>query len=127
MHDAKNAADLASDSIFDSANLLGGWICYDFKEARVSVMNYSMRAAAHTSGGCNLRSWVLEGSTDGENWTELDRQEDSRALYSANAIGTWQIEATEFFRRIRVRSIGVNQQGTFNFFISGLELFGEML
>jgi hypothetical protein len=69
----KNVADLTSDSCFCSNRrtyVPGQWVCWDFHEMRVSPIHYTIRSAY-------LKSWVLEGSLDGNSWTELSRQTDN--------------------------------------------------
>jgi hypothetical protein len=66
----KHVADLTSRTGFDSTNEPGQWVCWDFREMRVRPIHYTIRAAV-------LKSWVVEGSLDGESWTELDRQTDN--------------------------------------------------
>jgi hypothetical protein len=47
------------------------WVCWDFREMRVRPTHYTIR-------GLLLKSWVVEGSLDGESWTEIDRQTDNQ-------------------------------------------------
>jgi hypothetical protein len=67
----KNVADLTSDEIFSSKNEPGQWICWDFREMRVRPTHYTLTAQY-------LKSWVVSGSVDGSNWTEIDRQTDNQ-------------------------------------------------
>jgi hypothetical protein len=57
-------------SRFLSKNEPHQWVCWDFREMRIRPTNYRIQ----TRG---LKSWVLEGSLDGENWTEMDRQTEN--------------------------------------------------
>jgi hypothetical protein len=52
---------------FWSANEPDQWICCDFGEMRIRPTQYTIL-------GGRLKSWVIEGSVDGESWTEIDRQ-----------------------------------------------------
>jgi hypothetical protein len=63
----KNVADLTLGSRFWSGNEPGQWICWDFGEMRVRVAHYTIE-------GYSLKSWVVEGSPDGEGWQVIDRQ-----------------------------------------------------
>jgi hypothetical protein len=67
----KNVADLTSDRWFNSEDEPGQWVCWDFREMRVRPTHYTI-----TAGG--LTSWVVEGSLDGESWTEIDRQTNNQ-------------------------------------------------
>jgi hypothetical protein len=72
-HAVKNVADLTSDSGFISKDEPGQWVCWDFREMRVRPTHYTIR-----SGSGTLKSWVVEGSLDGESWTEIDRQTNNQ-------------------------------------------------
>jgi hypothetical protein len=75
----KNVADLTSDSGFNSVsdscfiskNEPGQWICWDFREMRVRPTHYTIKAIY-------LKSWVVEGSLDGESWAEIDQQTNNQ-------------------------------------------------
>jgi hypothetical protein len=66
----KSALDPNPATYFCSRNEPGQWICWDFRDRRVRPTHYAIRATG-------IKSWVLEGSLDGENWTEIDRQMDN--------------------------------------------------
>jgi hypothetical protein len=66
-------ADRNPDWYFCSQNEPDQWVCWDFRERRLLLTHYALRALL-------LGSWVMEGSLDGENWTEIDRQTDHRAF-----------------------------------------------
>jgi hypothetical protein len=55
------------DNLFRSKDAPGQWISWDFGEMRIRPTHYTIRAF-------DLQSWVVEGSLDGTNWTEVDRQ-----------------------------------------------------
>jgi hypothetical protein len=61
-----NVVDLDSDSDFWP----GRWIQWDFHNMRVRLTHYTIK-------GWGLKSWVVEGSLDGENWTEIDNIKDN--------------------------------------------------
>jgi hypothetical protein len=66
----RNVAELNSDSLFISEDEPGQWVCWDFGKMRVCPTHYTVR-------GRHFKSWAVEGSVDGENWTEMDRQTDN--------------------------------------------------
>jgi hypothetical protein len=123
-HEAKNAADLRSGSYFLSLNQSNQWLCYDFKDLRVSVTHYVVGSQG-SSAGCNhLRSWVLEGSDDDSEWTELDRRENQCGLNGANATCTFEIRNVIDCRFVRIRSIGPTWYGQHFLRVRALDLFG---
>ncbi|OHT03883.1 hypothetical protein TRFO_28783 [Tritrichomonas foetus] len=68
--------DLDVDSSFYTSAKPGSFIMIDFKDNFVIPQFYSIKSA----GFANLRSWVFEISSDGENWKEIDRHDDSADL-----------------------------------------------
>jgi hypothetical protein len=72
----RNVAEFNDRARFFSENGVFQWVCWDFHEIRVWPTHYTIR-------GYYLKSWVLEGSLDGENWTEIDARHDE------GAAGTW--------------------------------------
>jgi hypothetical protein len=70
----RNVADLTSQSGFQSQDSPDQWVCWDFHGLRVSPTEYTIKAVW-------LQSWMVEGSLDGQNWVEIDRQTNSLYLY----------------------------------------------
>jgi hypothetical protein len=64
-----NVADLTSDRWFNSKKEPDQWVRWDFREMRVCPTHYTITAPW-------LKSWVVEGSLDGESWTENLRHGD---------------------------------------------------
>jgi hypothetical protein len=70
----KNLADLREIWRFYSKNEPGQWVCCDFRQRRVCLAHSTICAE-------DLKSWALEGSLDGENWTEIDRQTNNEDFH----------------------------------------------
>jgi hypothetical protein len=71
MHALKNVADLTCDTRFWSGNEPDQRVCWDFREMRVRPTHYAIEARY-------LKSWVVEGSLDGESWAEIDRKTNNQ-------------------------------------------------
>jgi hypothetical protein len=63
----RNVADLASAWDFISEDKPDQWICWDFRAMRVRPTHYTIK-------GQYLKSWIVDGSLDFVNWTEIDRK-----------------------------------------------------
>jgi hypothetical protein len=72
---AKHVADLGTDSNFYSANDANQSICFDFKKMKITPTHYSIRTNSSGPNSSHLKSWVLEGSKEGNSWIEFDRQD----------------------------------------------------
>jgi hypothetical protein len=84
---AKNAADLASDSVFYSRPEPDQWLCYDFSDMVVIPTHYSIRAGSDMAP----RNWVIEGRKCEAEWLELDRREKDESLKGINVEGTFPV------------------------------------
>jgi hypothetical protein len=113
-----------ANSWFHSNDNPGQWLCYDFKNSRVSLTHYSVRTYPYGAGSSHLKSWVIEISNDGSNWTEVDRRVDNNDLNGGNGIGTYSISGQmPESRFVRLRQIGKNHCGCDYLMVSGFELF----
>jgi hypothetical protein len=122
----KNVADLHSDSYFFSTDAPGRSICYDFKDMRVAVTHYILRLNNQQTGGYHLRSWVIEGSVDGPEWTELDHQENEGLVSRPNSICAFAAQQVIESRFIRLRATSLNWEGNNRMFLEAFDVFGGL-
>jgi hypothetical protein len=118
LHGATNVADLDSDSIFQSADEPNQWICWDFMEMRVQLTYYTVR-------GVGLRSWVVEGSMDGEDWAEIDSKTGFEH-FKTGATVSFVLARTREFRFIRLTQTDTNYFGTNLLSVRAVEFFGRL-
>jgi hypothetical protein len=52
-------------------------MCLDFKEKRMVPTHCPIRMHPDRPGGEHLKSWLIERSTEEENWREVGRKENS--------------------------------------------------
>ncbi len=136
-HHLCNAVDLCNmGNRYTGADNPNQWLCLDFKERRVSLTHYSW-ACWHG------KSWVLEGSVDGETWNELDRRDNNNELYGppVPGAGRWrqargpEIKSASFsvtnpvhaLRFVRLRQTGKNHTGYDWLDVYAIELFGKLI
>jgi hypothetical protein len=135
----KAIADLKSDGYFcsqfgdnekDIPHSRNNWVCYDFKSRRIVPTHYSIRSPARGHGpgfGNYHKSWMVEISTDGEHWIEIDRGEDNSELAERYVTQTFEASGNQFCRQIPVVNIGRNHQGYDCVCIVALELCGSLI
>jgi hypothetical protein len=130
---AKNAAGQASDSYFCSqfrehtthiSHTRNNWICYNFNSRRILPTHYAIRSAR---GGQDLKSWLIEASTDGQDWKEIDRREDSTQLNGAMFTRVFAVAARAECRFIRLVNIGANCRRNDAITICAWEIFGQLI
>jgi hypothetical protein len=76
-------------------------MCWDFHEMRVCLTRYTIRA-------WNLRSWLIEGSLDGESRTEVVRQTDTPDFMICRC-GMWKISSFDVSNAVECRFIRVTR------------------
>jgi hypothetical protein len=124
-----NAANLTENSHFYSKNEPNQMLTYDFGDRRINPTHYSIRSR-HDGLDNNfyLRSWVIEGSIDGQTWRELDRREDDATLKSGNKVRVFEVRLSTDCRLVRLHQIGPNHYSNPDnrLVVSGFELFGSL-
>jgi hypothetical protein len=114
--DVRNIVDLTYESEFQSNDEPGQWICWDFQDMLVCATHYAIKTEM-------LKSWVIETSLDGANWTERDQKTETKP-YSCIIVSFG--ESAEF-RFVRVTQTGINRIGYDRLLISAFEVFGTLL
>jgi hypothetical protein len=119
--DPANAADLDRSTWWLSGNKNPGqWICWDFGTSRVHLTHYTLSTQW-------LASWIVEGSLDGETWTELDRQSDRPQFTPKSAVISFSISDPTELRFIRLTQTGERSNGGLTLGIRACEFFGTLL
>jgi hypothetical protein len=123
---ARNAVDLDQNNSYESMNQPNQWLCYDFKDRRIRLTDYSI--AAHTNNYF-LRSWVVEGSEDGSTWTTLDERQNNNDANSSHPIATFKVDQSRDleWRFIRLRQTGKCSSNYDYLILFGFEVFGSVI
>jgi hypothetical protein len=75
----------------------------------------------------NLKSWVIEVSSDGSDWEAIDRYENNNELNDSSLIKTFSVSKSIECRFTRFDQIGLNYYGNHQLLFSALEIFGCLL
>lgn len=106
------------------------WICFEFKENRVSPTNYQIRSK-HTEGqgGCHPKSWVIEGSNDNFGWEKLDEQSNCSILNGRSITHLFSIDnsSSKQFRFIRMKLTDKAWCGSHHLEFNSFELYGKLI
>ena len=121
---------------FVTDNLPNSWIKYDFNDKKVRPTHYSIRTRPEgTFNGCHPKSWVIEGSNNGNDddendWKVLDERNNEEYLVGLDSRHTYDIqtllEPNESFQYLRFRLSSVNSSGNNYIVLSALEYFGYL-
>jgi len=120
--------DMVAKEACDSCSLnrVYAWASVEF------VDGLTMRPTKYTLSQCLdeddytcLRSWVFEGSNDGEEWTVIREHSWDTSFRRAGQSHSWDTpNADEYFSRFRVRMTGEDSDGEWILSAHALEIYG---
>jgi hypothetical protein len=86
-----------------------------------------VRPTHYTIGACDVKSWIVEGSEDGQEWTEIDRRIDNQDFSSWTATAaSFDILQSSEFRFIRLTQTGKRHDGRGYLSLRAVEFFGTL-
>jgi hypothetical protein len=106
------------------------WIQFDFKDRFVSLSHYSLKSDGNS--GSHLVQWTLQGSMDGNSWTDLDRR-NTQELNGNYLTKLFQCDPPEssspppFYRYVRLIQTGKYSFGCDYLLLGNFECFGCMV
>jgi hypothetical protein len=119
-----HVADFHNEAFFQSSDTPGQWLRWDFHKMRVSVSHYTLRSH-------ELKTWRLEVSTDGQNWTQVDRHVNDQRFREPPGPTTERISTFSIAHPVECRFIRLTQEARNhrdnNFLVfSAVEFFGTV-
>jgi hypothetical protein len=125
----KNPADLtATTTSFCSKNAADQWLAYDFQKSRITPTAYSIRSFHNYQvNGQRLKSWVIEFSSDGSSWTEIDRGENNNDLNGISIVKTFSVSTSVECQIICLRQLGPNHYNDHCLLFSAFKIFGYLM
>lgn len=116
---------------FSSGPFENPWICFDFKDKKIILSNYTIRGY-HSSN--QPRSWVIEGTNFDDNdsndkWETIDEHKDCDDLKGGNKTHTFSIKNSnnKSYRYIRMRSTGIDWCNGRYLCINAIEFYGSLI
>ena len=94
----------------------------------IRLVNHALRPTHYVyrgdmgGGGNHPRTWTLEASGDGQNWTRL-REHRNDSTVTNNSAGGWPLEAESYFSYFRIRNCGPPN----HLCCSGVDLYGDLV
>jgi hypothetical protein len=130
----KNAADLAVDnkfsSMFSSVTTPGQWLCYGFRTGTLVLTGYAIRSQYDLGPGyAHLKTWVIETSMTGSEWSIVDSRTNNADLNAKNVTVRFDLDESrhERCRFVRLRQTGLNHGRTHSLALSSFEVFGDFI
>lgn len=111
---------------FYTSNSPNSWICFEFKHHKVTPTHYTIRTYR---GKHHPRSWVIEGSETGNEWTQLDEEKDCSHLNESNIVHTFVMKnsQTKEFKYIRMKSTGPDWNNSHYLDVCSIEFYGKLI
>jgi len=107
-------------SFWCSEGIPNSWIKFDFKERKVSITSYSMR-----DGPNGVKSWKVEGSTDGSTFEIIDNKVDTTDFQVNCRDKNFPVQPNnKYYRYIRITSTSKNGWNDDRFGLFRVEFFG---
>lgn len=128
----KNLVDCQSDNYSHSSNGRCPYICFDFKDRRVQLSDYSIKSFSSGQSGGLLRSWVLEVSNDGGSWEEVDCHTEDPTPDGPSITANYKLAnaSSGFYRYIKLRSTGCSwynyPSDNYCIYFYFIEFFGKL-
>lgn len=97
------------------------WICIEFKKHSLIPTNYTL----YITGDHEIKSWVVEGSNDKDNWIIIDEHNDCNCLKKSLS-HTFSIKKQIEIKYFRIRMTGPNWNGRYILKLTAIELFGKL-
>jgi hypothetical protein len=115
----KHAVDHNIETHFHANNNGREWICFDFKKRMIEPTHYSVCSGWHP-----LKSWTVEGSSDGNSWTLLDDQRDNSDVKTDKSCCTFPVLRSPAVRMFRFTQTGPTHNGQNWLVLRRFEVFG---
>ncbi|OHS98827.1 F5/8 type C domain containing protein [Tritrichomonas foetus] len=102
------------------------WIKFDFKTSRMYLTHYTIKTYNYVTGGNHMRSWVVEGSTNDNDWLEIDRKQSVGDLNERYKVKSYQCKNPGAFRYIRIKQTGKTHCDSDIMVLTNVEFFGTL-
>ena len=120
----ENVLEKNDNKIFGSKDIEDSWIQFDFKERKVLLDSYTLKTINNFETACHLKSWVLEVSDDGQNYTEIDRQFYCDLICGPLKTETFPVCCSCPHRFVRLMQTEENWGGSNSLWINQIEFSG---
>lgn len=119
----KHLLDFNCENRYQAQYKNDSWICFDFKNKRIKITSYSIKS--YKSSCHHLKSWILEVSNDGQNWTNIDEHQNCETLNGSGNVGTFNVKSNDFSQYVRLHQTDT-PWGGHNLWFHYLEFYGYL-
>ena len=87
------ALDRKGHSYMDTTNTANSFYQFDLRKYRVAPTHYALMHDQNSS--YQVRTWSLQGSNDGKDWTDVSRHKDDTSLKGTYGKHTFKVSGGE--------------------------------
>lgn len=120
----KKLLDFNENGYYTANGYNGARVCFDFKDRRVKLTNYSIKSYSSGANGPHLKSWTIEVSNDGQTWKKIDEHKDCQTLNGPRITGTFEVQPNDFSRYIRLNQTDGTWGSGYYLYIYYIEFYG---
>jgi hypothetical protein len=128
-HHGKNVVDYSGVGHFGTAEDGSPWICFNFRSMRIILTHYTILSDKREPRWrpVFLRSWVVEVSNDGADWTEVDRRSDCSHLKGPEKTAIFKVPSEIEGQFVRIRVLAVHDSDRLCLEMKAIEFFGTLI
>ncbi|KAK8837124.1 hypothetical protein M9Y10_037179 [Tritrichomonas musculus] len=104
------------------------FILFSFQNNQIEASHYKIKTVNHPKDGYHLRSWIIRGSNDNNEWEEIDKQEDCDFLNGDSYSHIFEIkkEKRKKYRHFCLSMTGPNWFQRNILALRSFELYGKI-
>ena len=121
----KNLLDFNQDKYYQTKQYKDGWVTFDFKNRKVKISGYSIKTNSGGKNGAHMKSWKIEVSNDGQNWTQIDERINCQEINGSCLTGTFNVQPNDFSRYVRLTQTDNNWRNDYAWFYY-MEFYGYL-
>ncbi|KAK8875481.1 hypothetical protein M9Y10_005647 [Tritrichomonas musculus] len=121
----KMVLNMSKSSYFMSKDVKDSWIMFDFKNMEIQISHYVIRTYGDTFNS-HLKSWILEVSSDGHEWTVVDRRVTDYSLKEDWGTSAFKCSIKKRSRYVRLTQTGPNHRDTNCLLLCSIDFYGKL-
>jgi hypothetical protein len=131
LHYLFDKSDYGQSAYWHHGNVLNGHFEIDFKDRRLAMTHYAIHNNLHSVSEHHfLKTWTVEGSNGGKEWTVIDKRTNEESLHGKDkveALFACNGDTQHEFRFIRLYQRGPSHDPrSYQFLLSQFEVFGTL-
>ena len=103
------------------------YLLFRFKRSSVILRAYTLRTRTFGPDEAHAKSWIVEGSIDGEHFETIDTVNNTELLQGNDKYSTFSCDKEIVSKYIKITLTEITYRGLYRFHLTRVDFFGEML